>query len=35
MRGVLPHRRNQDRELPEVLSGGGEVEFVPSPIRTA
>jgi hypothetical protein len=41
MRGVASPRwhwrrcRNQDRELPEVLGGGGKVELVSSPIRTA
>jgi hypothetical protein len=27
--------RNQRRELPKVLGGGGEVEFIASPIGTA
>jgi hypothetical protein len=41
MRGVASprwhwrHCRNQDRELPEVLGGGGKVEFISRPIRTA
>ena len=40
MRVASPRRywrrfRNQDRELPEVLGSGGEVEFVSRSVRTA